>query len=95
MKYISISRLSQPLRRALSLGALVVLCSCSSQYQITLINNRYITTNSKPKLDRETQNFVYKDHKGEIREVSKSKVLKIEPYDPESARKNTYKPEIK
>ena len=71
------------------------LCACSSSYQMTLIGNRFVTTNSKPKLNKETQNFEFKDHKGQIREIPKSRVLKIEPYNSKTAKNNTYLPEIK
>lgn len=69
-----------------------MLTACSSMYQITLINNRQIITNSKPKLNKETNNFVYKIHNGESREISKGRVLKIEPYDGDNT--GPFRPQI-
>lgn len=78
----------------MTMAIMIFLSGCSSQYQMTLIGNRHVTTFSKPKLNTETQYFEFKDHEGKIREIPKSRVLKIEPFDSGSAPRDAYIPQI-
>lgn len=63
----------------LLLGA-VFLAGCMHNYDITLVNGMKITRVSKPKLNKETGVYTYKDIKGEKKSVGAARVVEIAPH---------------
>jgi type IV secretory pathway VirD2 relaxase len=63
----------------LLLGA-VFLAGCMHHYDLTLINGMRITRVSKPKLNKETGVYTYKDIKGRTNSISAARVVEIAPH---------------
>jgi hypothetical protein len=41
-----------------------ILCGCANRYKITLHNRQEMTTTSRPKFDKTTQTYKFKDGSG-------------------------------
>ena len=63
---------------ALSL-AVTVFCGCAQRYKITLQNQQTISTSSRPKFDKATQTYRFKDSSGKPTVVPAFRVREIEP----------------
>jgi hypothetical protein len=63
-------------------GLLVVVCltGCAHRYDITLVNGMRITRVTKPKLDKETGAYIYKNIKGEKKSINAGQVVEIAPH---------------
>jgi hypothetical protein len=61
------------------LGA-VFLTGCMHNYDITLTNGMKISRVSKPKLNKETGVYAYKDIRGEKKSISAARVIQIAPH---------------
>jgi hypothetical protein len=57
-----------------------ILAGCMHNYDITLINGNRITHVTKPKLDKSTGVYTYKDVKGRTNYVNASRVVEIAPH---------------
>lgn len=55
------------------------LAGCSNRYQITLNNSHTITARGKPKFDKATNTYRFKDAKGKPSYVPALNVRQIEP----------------
>ena len=62
------------------LGA-VTVCSqgCLNRYKMTLTGEQVITTHGRPKYDKATDTFRYKDANGKSRVIPSIRVKEIEP----------------
>ena len=58
---------------------LLLFAGCARHYNITLTNNHVITTNSKPKLNKSHDAFVFKDRSGKMAALPVGSVKQIEP----------------
>src|SRR6185369_15966242 len=56
-----------------------LLTGCARHYRITLTNNHDLTTNSKPKLNKTGDAFVFKDRNGKLTALPAGSVKQIEP----------------
>ena len=63
----------------LLLGA-VFLTGCMHNYDMTLTNGMKIPGVSKPKLDKQTGVYMYKDVKGRTNYISSARVVEIAPH---------------
>lgn len=52
------------MKTVLLLLAAGLLCGCANRYKITLHNNQELTTSSRPKFDKTTQTYKFKDSSG-------------------------------
>jgi hypothetical protein len=43
---------------------LVLFCGCAQRYKVTLRNHQEITTSTRPKFDKATQTYRFKDSSG-------------------------------
>ena len=64
----------------LPVGAVVLLAGCMHNYDITLVNGMKITRVSKPKLDKETDVYTFKDIKGRKKPSTLRRVVEIAPH---------------
>jgi hypothetical protein len=64
---------------ALLMVAAFFLGGCARNYNITTNGGRVITSQGKPKYDREISAFVYKDARGEQRTIPAGSVRQIAP----------------
>ena len=68
------------MRALIGLLALVcLLTGCAQHYRLTLTNGNTISTNSKPKLNREGSAFVFKDRTGKVMSVPVGRIREVEP----------------
>ena len=63
----------------LLLGA-VLLTGCMHGYDITLVNGIKITHVSKPKLNKQTGVYTFKDIKGRTNSINAARVVEIAPH---------------
>jgi PBP1b-binding outer membrane lipoprotein LpoB len=63
----------------LLLGA-VFLAGCMHNYDLTLVNGMKITHVSKPKLNKQTGVYTFKDIKGQKKSISAARVVEIAPH---------------
>ena len=59
----------------------ILATGCKSNYDITLSNGAKITGISKPKLDKKTDRYVYKDAAGVEKSVPAMRVREIQPHE--------------
>jgi hypothetical protein len=64
---------------ALLLVAVSLVCGCAQRYRVTLQNRQEMTTSSRPKFDKETQTYRFKDDAGKEVIVPGFRVKQIEP----------------
>jgi ABC-type Fe3+-hydroxamate transport system substrate-binding protein len=57
----------------------VFVAGCASRYQIVLTNGTILTTNSRPKLDKATNSYTYKDAKGKTVVIPSGRIREIAP----------------
>jgi hypothetical protein len=77
--------LSAPLFVKMKNVLLLLLCAvflsgCMHRYDLTMVNGMKVTRISKPKLDRQSGLYSYKNIKGEKRVISASQVVEIAPH---------------
>lgn len=60
---------------------------CMHNYDITLVNGMKITGVSKPKLDKKSGVYMYKNVKGTKESINASRVVEIAPHHEEKAPK--------
>ncbi len=58
----------------------VLLTGCMHNYDVTLVNGMKITRVSKPKLNKETGVYTFKDIKGREKSISAGRVVEIAPH---------------
>ena len=63
--------------RVLALLLIATLMGCSSQYIMSTHDGRLIATDSKPKLDPETDMYVFKDADGREQMIPKADIQEI------------------
>jgi hypothetical protein len=56
-----------------------VLCGCAQTYKITLRNHQQITTSSRPKFDKASETYRFKDGSGNQVVLPAFRVKEIEP----------------
>jgi hypothetical protein len=66
------------------IASLVLIClvftpGCVRRYEVTLTNQRVITTHGKPKYDKEQSTFRFKDSEGRVHVVPAFTVREIAP----------------
>jgi hypothetical protein len=49
-------------------------------YDMTLINGVTLTRISKPRLDKGTDTYIFKDGKGQLHKISAARVVEIQPH---------------
>jgi hypothetical protein len=64
---------------AVLLLGLTTLCGCAQRYKITLHNHQQLTTSSRPKFDKVTQTYRFKDSSGQPIVMPGFRVKEIEP----------------
>ena len=64
---------------ALFLIALGLTCGCAQRYKVTLQNRKELTTSSRPKFDKETGTYQFKDDAGKPVALPAFRVKQIEP----------------
>jgi ABC-type Fe3+-hydroxamate transport system substrate-binding protein len=64
---------------ALLLFAMTICCGCAQRYKITLQNHQTMMTSSRPKLDKATQTYRFKDSSGRPVILPSFRVREIEP----------------
>jgi hypothetical protein len=64
---------------AFTLFSLLALTGCARHYKITLSNGSVITTQSKPKLDKKTGAYHFKDARGQPAILPGFRIKEIEP----------------
>ena len=64
---------------AVLLLALTAFCGCAQRYKITLLNRQEMTTSSRPKFDKVTQTYHFKDSSGQPVVLPGFRVKEIEP----------------
>jgi len=69
------------MRKALLLALLAtgLLVGCASRYKVTLTNGTVVTTNGKPRYDKATDAYTYKDGSGRTIAIPSMRVRQIEP----------------
>jgi outer membrane murein-binding lipoprotein Lpp len=60
------------------LVSVALVAGCANRYKITLTNANVITTSNKPRLDKETKVYRFKDAKGQPGSVPAFRVQSIE-----------------
>lgn len=68
--------------------SLLLLCGCAQHYVIKLTSGGQITTRGKPK--PKGNNYVYKDTKGQVQQISQGRVREIEPASMARKEKSTF-----
>jgi uncharacterized lipoprotein YajG len=63
-----------------SLLGTALLTGCMHNYDLTLTNGTKITGVSKPKFNKESGSYTYKNVRGEQRSISASRVAEIAPH---------------
>lgn len=63
----------------LFLLAFTAFCGCAQPYKITLRNQQQLTTSSRPKFDKATQTYRFKDSSGRPVVLPGFRVKEIEP----------------
>ena len=63
----------------LALVAAALFAGCASRYKITLTSGAVLTTNGKPKLDKATNTYTYKDAQGRTAVIPSVRIRQIEP----------------
>jgi PBP1b-binding outer membrane lipoprotein LpoB len=58
----------------------VFLAGCMHNYDLTLVNGMKITHVSKPKLNKQTGVYTFKDVKGRTNSISAARVVEIAPH---------------
>ena len=58
---------------------IAITVGCANRYKITLTNGNTITTRSKPKLDKESGAYRFKNAKGERDSIPGFRIKEIEP----------------
>jgi hypothetical protein len=71
------------------LAAALMLTGCAHRYDVTLTNGMRLTNVTKPKLDRESGVYTYRDVTGQQRTVVASHVVEI---DTHASRRVTNQP---
>jgi uncharacterized protein DUF903 len=56
-----------------------LFCGCAQRYKITLHNRQEMTTSSRPKFDKVTQTYRFKDSQGQPVVLPGFRVKEIEP----------------
>ena len=64
---------------AVLLLALTTFCGCAQRYKVTFHNRQEITTSSRPKFDKVTQTYRFKDSQGKPVVLPGFRVKEIEP----------------
>jgi uncharacterized lipoprotein YajG len=64
----------------LPLVGVVLLAGCMHSYDVTLVNGIRITHVTKPKLDKKTGVYTFKDIKGRTNYVAAARVVEIAPH---------------
>lgn len=59
--------------------ALTTFCGCAQRYKITMHNRQEMTTSSRPKFDKVTQTYRFKDSSGQPVVLPGFRVKEIEP----------------
>jgi ABC-type Fe3+-hydroxamate transport system substrate-binding protein len=69
------------MKRTLLLAAVAVglFTGCASRYKVTLNNGNVLTTSSRPKLDKATNSYTYKDAQGKTVVIPAGRIREIEP----------------
>jgi hypothetical protein len=70
------------------LGA-VALTGCMHRYDVTLTNGMKITHVSKPKLDKQSGLYVFKNIKGQKEYITAARVIEIAPHSDEKSPKSS------
>jgi hypothetical protein len=64
---------------AIFLLALCAFCGCAQHYRVTLRNYQEMTTSSRPKFDRATETYRFKDSEGKQVVIPAFRVKEISP----------------
>ena len=64
---------------ALLLVVLGLTCGCAQRYKVTLQNRQELTTSSRPKFDKESGTYQFKDDAGRPVVIPGFRVKQIEP----------------
>lgn len=64
---------------ALLLVSISLLCGCAQRYRVTLQNREEWTTSNRPKFDKETGTYQFKDEAGKTVVIPGFRVKQIEP----------------
>jgi len=64
----------------LALAGTIFLAGCMHNWDVTLVNGTRITHVSKPKLDKQTGVYSFKDVKGRTNYISAARVVDIAPH---------------
>ena len=64
---------------AVLLLALTTFCGCAQRYKVTFHNRQEITTSSRPKFDKVTKTYHFKDSQGKPVVLPGFRVKEIEP----------------
>jgi uncharacterized lipoprotein YajG len=74
------------MKRTLLLAVVAVglFAGCKSPYKITLTNGTVLTTSSRPKLDKTTNSYTYKDAQGKTVVIPAGRIREIEPLSSKS-----------
>ena len=72
--------------------SVLLLAGCARHYRITLTNNHVITTNSKPKMNKAGDAFVFKDRTGKLTSLPAGSVKQIEPQSSTPTEEPMFKP---
>ncbi len=64
---------------ALLLIALCLTCGCAQRYKVTLQNRHELITSNRPKFDKETGTYQFKDETGKPVVIPGFRVKQIEP----------------
>jgi hypothetical protein len=64
---------------AILLLALFALCGCAQHYRVTMRNYQEMTTSSRPKFDKATETYRFKDAEGKQVVIPAFRVKEISP----------------
>jgi ABC-type Fe3+-hydroxamate transport system substrate-binding protein len=64
---------------ALLLIAVGLICGCAQRYKVTFHNRQELTTSSRPKFDKATETYQFKDDTGKPVVIPGFRVKQIEP----------------
>jgi hypothetical protein len=78
-RYITLFSRKNMKRLVLTLLPLCVLCGCAQTYKITLRNHQELTTSSRPKFDKATETYRFKDASGNQVVLPAFRVKEIAP----------------
>ena len=75
-----IKSLTMKLLGSMVLLTLVLMAGCVRRYEITLANQRKITTHGKPKVDKKLGTVRYKDVEGQVHVIPTFTIQEIAPH---------------